>query len=661
MKNKKKNITRPDKKQTDNTKPKKNVYVILAVLAIMVFSLILGIVCIDQYKETPFWDWPITDERSYYEWGKTISEGHVLGDKIYYQDPLYPYFLGFVFAIFGDNLFAVRLIQLLITTLTIPAIFWMGKRLFGDAAGILAALFFALYGILYFYEILILKVALIVFFSSFCCAFGIWAAQKPDKKAPFILIGISLALLMLLRGNFQALIPFSLIFAFVIKFEDPFKKKATRTILLFMGLFIILCPIMIRNYVVGGELVLTTSQAGANFYIGNNHEAKGFLGSISFVRPNPKYEAHDFTKEAEKRANRRLSPSEVSRFWFKESFKWMRENPDDAFWLWMHKARLMIHDFEVPDNHSFYITRKHFVTALWVPFIGFGLLWGPSLIGMFIMVRANKASWFPALFAVLYTGTVIPFFILSRYRLAIIPAMTVFSAVFVIWLITKIREKNLRQIIPAAVVLVILYLLSFVPTIESSSETPVIFRNIGAGYLRGGNPQEALKWYDMCLKYMPSEIKAIQGKSTAIAHINRDSYNKLINESNKPGLSSQELIRIGKEAEVLEQFKFAAVLYERSISLNDNQMWAHAHLSVLYMERHEIKDMLKSHFHIKKAYELEPNNVDVIYVYGNCMYKMGNKIGAKKMWKEVLRQNPDYPGAQQNLNLLEKEKAKNEK
>ena len=38
---------------------------------------------------------------------------------------------------------------------------------------------------------------------------------------------------------------------------------------------LVLAPVALRNRAAGGELVLTTSQAGANFYIGNHPGADG--------------------------------------------------------------------------------------------------------------------------------------------------------------------------------------------------------------------------------------------------------------------------------------------------------------------------------------------------------------------------------------------------
>ena len=76
-----------------------------------------------------------------------------------------------------------------------------------------------------------------------------------------------------------------------------------------------------RNYRLSGELILTTNQGGANFFIGKNQNADGRSVALPFVRANPRFEAEDFTREAERLAGGRFSPREVSRFWFREGLR----------------------------------------------------------------------------------------------------------------------------------------------------------------------------------------------------------------------------------------------------------------------------------------------------------------------------------------------------
>ena len=66
-----------------------------------------------------------------------------------------------------------------------------------------------------------------------------------------------------------------------------------------LGLAIVLLPVAVRNYAVGGGFYLTTSQFGPNFYIGNNPRADGTYVSLRFGRGAPEYERQDATELAE--------------------------------------------------------------------------------------------------------------------------------------------------------------------------------------------------------------------------------------------------------------------------------------------------------------------------------------------------------------------------
>src|SRR5262245_45750874 len=63
------------------------------------------------------------DGRSYFEWGQRIAAGDWLGRGVFYQAPLYPYFLGFLQAVFGQNVWAVRLIQIALGAISCALIF----------------------------------------------------------------------------------------------------------------------------------------------------------------------------------------------------------------------------------------------------------------------------------------------------------------------------------------------------------------------------------------------------------------------------------------------------------------------------------------------------------------------------------------------------------
>ena len=82
-----------------------------------------------------------------------------------------------------------------------------------------------------------------------------------------------------------------------------------------IGVALLLLPVAIRNYAVGGGFYLTTSQFGPNLYLGNNPRTDGSAGSLSAGRGSSENERQDAIDLAERATGRRLTPGEVSSYW----------------------------------------------------------------------------------------------------------------------------------------------------------------------------------------------------------------------------------------------------------------------------------------------------------------------------------------------------------
>ena len=79
------------------------------------------------------------------------------------------------------------------------------------------------------------------------------------------------------------------------------------TVLFGAGVISALGPVVVRNYYVSNELVLTTAQAGQNFYIGHNPDANGTYIRLPFVRPDPLYERRISRKKLKREAGKCLA------------------------------------------------------------------------------------------------------------------------------------------------------------------------------------------------------------------------------------------------------------------------------------------------------------------------------------------------------------------
>ncbi len=470
----------------------------LLLIFILGFSAAMGLACVLQMHNSPFGQYPVVDEKGYVEWAKAIASGDIVGDKVFYQAPLYPYFLGLCLRLSGGSLLFARLVQAALGVVTVYMVFLLGRRLFGAQEGLLAALILALYGGFYFYSAILIKASLVIVLSAFSCLLAVMAVDRMGSKL-WLGLGISLALLVLLRGNFLVLVPFVVVWALAVNKTQGMRARATRTLLIVAGFAIVIAPVTFRNYLLSGRLVITTSQGGQNYYIGNSLHATGSYVHLPFVRPDPRWEAADFLTEAQRRTGRALEPAEASRFWYKESMRYLVDNPWKAIQLQLHKARLMFHAYEIPDNYSYNFMRATFMPALWLGFIGYGMLLGPALLGMIFSMHKEPRTWYPIIFSAVYACSVIAFFVVSRYRVAIVPVLTVFSAYFWLQATKWIKTKDTKLLSWAAVVLVITTFAAYWPTPESKTSYAVSYNLTGTVL----NQQGA---YDLAVEYLNKAV-----------------------------------------------------------------------------------------------------------------------------------------------------------
>ena len=59
-----------------------------------------------QMRGTPFFSMLMGDARGYDQWAQRLAGGDWIGTDVFYQAPLYPYFLGVVYAVAGHDLLA---------------------------------------------------------------------------------------------------------------------------------------------------------------------------------------------------------------------------------------------------------------------------------------------------------------------------------------------------------------------------------------------------------------------------------------------------------------------------------------------------------------------------------------------------------------------------
>lgn len=381
----------------------------------------------------------ILDPRAYDGEARRILAGGSFPDA-FYQAPLYAYFLAGIYALFGHGFLAVRLAQALLGAATVVLAADLSARLFGRTAGFLTAGLAFLYGVYLFYDGQIMKTTLTISLSVFL----LWILEPERRRGVGIgralVAGVALGLAILTRENLVLFLPAG---AFLLWRGG----HGPRIALAFVAATLLtLLPVTLHNYRASGELILVTSQGGQNFYIGNHAQATGTYANPAFVRPDPHYERTDFHAEAERRAGRRLTANEASTFWYFQSLREMLDDPVRAVRLFGKKLLIVLGGIELPDNESLYAIRP-VVPVLGALPLSFAVLSPLAILGAFLTRGRWRELLFLHIFVLVNVLTLVLFFVVSRYRVAMAPVFMMLAAPALLALAGWARRAEARPLL----------------------------------------------------------------------------------------------------------------------------------------------------------------------------------------------------------------------
>src|SRR6266566_4369062 len=116
-----------------------------AAFVIFAVAFTLRIIHIWQMRNAPFFTLLMGDARAYDEWARRIAGGDWIGRDVFYQAPLYPYFLGVIYRVAGRDLLVVRVCQAIVGSASCALLCLAAARMFSRSVGIIAGLALALY------------------------------------------------------------------------------------------------------------------------------------------------------------------------------------------------------------------------------------------------------------------------------------------------------------------------------------------------------------------------------------------------------------------------------------------------------------------------------------------------------------------------------------
>ncbi len=414
--------------------------------AVAVFALALRYVYLLQARACPMFDGVVVDGDSYWRWSSALVAGDWTGTKIFYQAPLYPYFLGVTRLVVGDDLWNVRLVQIAIGAVACGILAVAGRRFLGRGAGIATGVLAAAYPPAIFFDGCIQKAG-IGFLWMALLLFALALVREKPTLARWFGVGAALGALMLTREESVLLAPALAAWGVFGFRAAPWTRRGIQVASFACGLALVLAPVVLRNRAVGGEFVLTTSQAGPNFYIGNNPHTDGTYLPLRGGRQNPEFERQDAFELAAAEAGRELSPSEVSRFWIAKSFAWIGDEPTAWLALLARKAGLLVNAYEVPDADDIYFYERY-ASVLRIPFafLHMGTLFPLAVLGLALTwPRRREIFVLHVVLAVLAAG-VVAFYVFARYRYPFVSVLLVFAGAGIVELASRARSGGWRAL-----------------------------------------------------------------------------------------------------------------------------------------------------------------------------------------------------------------------
>jgi hypothetical protein len=332
-----------------------------------------------------------------------------------------------------------------------------------------------------------------------------------------------------------------------------------------LGAGLVLLPVGLRNLYVQDEFLLTTSQAGPNFYIGNNAQADGRYQPLVRGHETPTFEQRDATELAEQATGRTLTPREVSRFWMRQAWSDIAADPIRWLKLSAYKLLLVWNRYEIADAESITIYRKQSpVLSVLDTVFHFGGLAPLAVLGIALAWNDRRRLW--VFFALIFimTVAVAAFYVLARYRFLLVPLLIPFAANG--WVELWRRRRQLQTVLrPLTLAILIAILVNW--RIQDEKRLDALAdMNAGVALAQAGEIEQAAEYFALALEGHPDSPEANYNLALALAVEGNHSaaipfYEKAIQEQfDLPGAHYNMAVALeqtGNVQEALRHFEFA--------------------------------------------------------------------------------------------------------
>jgi tetratricopeptide (TPR) repeat protein len=632
----------------------------LLVGALFILAFVIRLIYLNQIRSGPYFDTPQIDALWHHNWAKEIAGGDWIGKEVFFRAPLYPYFLGIVYALFGESFYLSGLIQIIIGSLSCVLIFSLAKKLFNPTIGIIASVIACFYAPLIYHDAELLIPVLIIFLDLTLILL-LLNAEVRLKKRWWLLAGIALGFSAIARPNILIFVPFVLLWICLKFWRENRNRIVSSGLFFLLGMILVTSPVTFRNWMVGKDFVLIASQGGINFFIGNNPISDGKTAKAAYVSlPLEGYKDNVWITSirlAEKSLGKKLKPSEISDFWFGQGFHFIKTYPLKYLQLLGKKLYYFWNSYEIEIIRNIYFFSSWSSVLrllLWDHLLRFpfGIISPLAILGIILNAKFWKRFFLIYAFILSYMFSVILFFVTSRHRLPVVPFLIIFASYSIYWLVEKGKNHQYKSILVSLSILIPLLLVTnsnlFGVKQRDLSRT---YNNLGMTYSKKGQHDAAIAVYEKGLEVNPNFAELHRNLGRAFWDTGRrdeavKEYELAISLDPRMAGAYAELGYIyGRMNRDEEAFQ----VNRKALEIDSTQVRAHISLAFLYEKKGLYEQAAKEY---QKALRFEPEMANLHNYLGYAYVRLNLKDKASVEFKKALKLNPNYVDAHVNLGSL---------
>ena len=311
-----------------------------------------------------------------------------------------------------------------------------------------------------------------------------------------------------------------------------------------------------------------------------------------------------------------LTPSRASRYWLFRGLAFIRDNPRDAFTLYLVKWAFFLRKEELPLNVDYSLSRT-FLPLFRLPLITFGMVAPFALLGIIFALKRKKEVLPVLLFMLSVALSVTLFFVTARYRMPVVPCLIICASYALYVLVQMLRAKEAKAVTIYSILFIVFFTgINYDFTFFRRPLPAQHYSNLGMVYSRQGKLDEAFSALKRALSIDPYCFEA---------HYN-----------------------LGNVYREQGAFNEAIGCYKKALQINPDFAEAHNNLGMTYGEKGLLDEAI---LQFNRALAANPALANAYYNRGTAYGKKDALNEAISDFKKALTLNPEYAQALFNLGI----------